>query len=69
MTTRRRGWPTSPGWSTPPPTHPTSLAERGIDVDQVSVHRWVQRFAPLLADAARFGRHRLATAGSWTRPM
>jgi IS6 family transposase len=34
------------------------LAERGIDVDHVSVHRWVQRFAPLLADAARFGRHR-----------
>jgi IS6 family transposase len=34
------------------------LAERGIAVDHVSVHRWVQRFAPLLADAARFGRHR-----------
>ncbi|WP_414637343.1 IS6 family transposase, partial [Actinophytocola sp.] len=34
------------------------LAKRGIDVDHVSVHRWVQRFAPLLADAARFGRHR-----------
>jgi transposase, IS6 family len=35
------------------------LAERGIDVDHVSVHRWVRRFAPLLADAARFGRHRV----------
>ena len=35
------------------------LAERGIDVDHVTVHRWVQRFAPLLADAARFGRHRI----------
>jgi transposase-like protein len=35
------------------------LAERGIDVDHVTVHRWVQRFAPLLADAARFGRHRV----------
>jgi transposase-like protein len=23
------------------------------------VHRWVQRFTPLLADAARFGRHRV----------
>jgi transposase-like protein len=34
------------------------LAERGIDVDHVTVHRWVQRFAPLLADAARFARHR-----------
>jgi len=33
------------------------LAEPGIDVDYVTVHRWVQRFTPLLADAARFGRH------------
>jgi transposase-like protein len=35
------------------------LAERGIDVDHVSVHRWVRRFAPLLVDVARFGRHRV----------
>jgi transposase, IS6 family len=35
------------------------LAERGIDVDHVTVHRWVQRFSPLLVDAARFGRHRV----------
>jgi hypothetical protein len=35
------------------------LAERGVDVDHVTVHRWVQRFSPLLADAARFGRHRV----------
>jgi transposase, IS6 family len=35
------------------------LAERGIDVDHVTVHRWVQRFSPRLADAARFGRHRV----------
>jgi transposase-like protein len=35
------------------------LAERGIDVDHVTIHRWVQRFAPLLVDAARFGRHRV----------
>jgi transposase-like protein len=35
------------------------LAERGIDVDHVTVHRWVQRLAPLLADAARFARHRV----------
>jgi transposase-like protein len=33
------------------------LAERGIDVDHVTVHRSVQRFTPLLADAARFARH------------
>jgi transposase-like protein len=35
------------------------LAERGIDVDHVTIHRWVRRFTPLLADAARFGRHRV----------
>jgi IS6 family transposase len=28
------------------------LAERGIDVDHVSVHRWVQRFTLLLLDDA-----------------
>jgi transposase-like protein len=35
------------------------LAERGVEVDHVSVYRWVQRFSPLLADAARFCRHRV----------
>ena len=33
------------------------LTERGIEVDHVTVHRWVQRFTPLLADAARPCRH------------
>jgi IS6 family transposase len=33
------------------------LAERGTEVDHVTVYRWVQRFTPLLADAARFARH------------
>ena len=33
------------------------LAERGVEVDHVTVFRWVQRFTPLLADAARFARH------------
>ena len=33
------------------------LAERGIDVDHVTVYRWVQRFTPLFADAARPVRH------------
>ena len=33
------------------------LVERGVEVDHVTVYRWVQRFAPLLADAARFARH------------
>ena len=29
------------------------LTERGVEVDHVSVFRWVQRFTPLLAEAAR----------------
>ncbi len=33
------------------------LTERGIEVDHVTVYRWVQRFTPLLADAARLCRH------------
>jgi IS6 family transposase len=33
------------------------LAERGVEVDHVTVYRWVQRFTPLLADGARFSRH------------
>ena len=33
------------------------LAERGIDVDHVTIYRWVQRFTPLLIDAARPRRH------------
>ena len=33
------------------------LAERGVEVDHVTLHRWVQRFTPLLIDAARPCRH------------
>jgi transposase, IS6 family len=33
------------------------LTERGVEVDHVTVYRWVQRFTPLLADAARPSRH------------
>src|SRR5436190_23112882 len=33
------------------------LIERGVEVDHVTVFRWVQRFTPLLADAARPCRH------------
>jgi transposase, IS6 family len=33
------------------------LAERGVEVDHVSVYRWVQRFTPLPAEAARPCRH------------
>ncbi len=35
------------------------LAERGIEVDHVTVYRWVVRFTPLLAEAARPCRHRV----------
>jgi transposase, IS6 family len=27
------------------------LAERGVEVDHVTIYRWVQRSTPLLADA------------------
>src|SRR5437764_14114013 len=33
------------------------LGERGIQVDHVTIYRWVQRFTPLLIDAARACRH------------
>jgi transposase-like protein len=33
------------------------LAERGAEVEHVPVYRWVQRFIPLFADAARQLRH------------
>lgn len=33
------------------------LGERGIVVDHVTIYRWVQRFTPLLVDAARPCRH------------
>jgi transposase-like protein len=33
------------------------LAERGVEADHVTIYRWVLRFTPLLADAARPCRH------------
>jgi transposase, IS6 family len=39
------------------------LAERDIDVDHVTLHRWVHRLAPLLAYATQFGRHRIGDRG------
>jgi transposase-like protein len=39
------------------------LAERGVQVDHVTVYRWVRRFTPLLAGAARWSRH--ATGSRW----
>jgi len=37
------------------------LAERGVEVDHVTIYRWVLRFTPLLADAARPCRHAVGT--------
>jgi transposase, IS6 family len=39
------------------------LAERGIETDHVTIYRWVQRFTPLLGEAARPCRH--AVGGRW----
>ena len=39
------------------------LAERGIEVDHVTLYRWVQRFTPLLIEAARPCRH--SVGGHW----
>ena len=39
------------------------LAERGVEVDHVTVYRWVQRFTPLLIGAARPSRH--CTGDRW----
>jgi transposase, IS6 family len=39
------------------------LAERGIEVDHVTLYRWVQRFTPILAAAAGPCRH--AVSSRW----
>jgi hypothetical protein len=56
--------PTSSWWRCVVPAFrpvlpPTSklVAERDVQVDHVTVCRWVQRVAPLLAEAARPCRH------------
>jgi transposase, IS6 family len=35
-------------------------AERGVEVDHVTVYRWVVRFTPLLAETARPCRHQVS---------
>ena len=45
------------------------LAERGIEVDHVTLYRWVQRFTPVLAEAAGRVVTRSVTAGSSMSPM
>ena len=44
------------------------VTERGIEVDHVAVYRWVVRFAPLLAEAARPAATPSVTAGRSRRP-
>ena len=39
------------------------LAERGVEVDHVTIYRWVHHFTPELIDAARPCRH--AVGGRW----
>jgi transposase-like protein len=39
------------------------LTERGVEVDHVTICRWVQWFTPLVAEAARPCRH--AVGGRW----
>lgn len=39
------------------------LAERGIEVDHVTIYRWVQAFTPEFIDAARSARH--TTGDRW----
>jgi transposase-like protein len=33
------------------------MAERGVEVDHVTIYRWVQTFTPVFIDAARPTRH------------
>ena len=53
------------------------LAERGVDVDHVTIYRWVQRFTPEFVEVARARRHcpgdrwfvdetYVKVAGQWT---
>ena len=44
------------------------LAERGVEIDHVTVYRWVQRFTPLLPTPPAHSGMPRATAGSSTRP-
>jgi transposase-like protein len=39
------------------------LAERGVEVEHVTIYRWVQTFTPEFIDAARPARH--AAADRW----
>lgn len=38
------------------------MAERGIEVDHVTLFRWVQRFTPMLVEAAKPCRHSVGSS-------
>jgi transposase, IS6 family len=44
------------------------LTERGIQVDHITIYRWVLRFTPLLAEAARPCRHAVGDRYGSMRP-
>jgi transposase, IS6 family len=44
------------------------LAERGVEVDHVTVYRWVQHFTPCWPTPLGRAGMPSATAGRWTRP-
>jgi hypothetical protein len=45
------------------------LTERGVEVDHVTVDRWVLRFTPLLAEATRPCRHAMGSHWQVDRPI
>jgi len=45
------------------------LAERGIDVDHVTIYRWVQRFTPLVIDVNVSKRRNVAAATKFFQTM
>jgi IS6 family transposase len=44
------------------------LAERGVEVDHVTVYRWGHRFTPLFADAPALAGTHQVIGGSLMRP-
>jgi transposase, IS6 family len=45
------------------------LADRGVEVDHVTIDRWVLCFTPLLAEPPGHAGTPSAAAGRWMRPM
>jgi transposase, IS6 family len=45
------------------------LVERGVEVDHVTVYRWVLRFTPLQPTPPGPAATPSGTDGRWTRPM